>query len=231
MDEPKPDFKTFSMRWIPEDRPPEGQWAALLRLAAAIRRTIHLMADTDAPEAELLAAAEAAEAFAERLGAAPQGRQLWGFAESSNAGNPRAMFDNSPLIGMANPIAPPLKLTVDDDGVVRGTAVFGTAYEGPPGHLHGGFVAAAFDEVLGMTQTLTGQPGMTGGLTIRYRRPTPLHREVHFEGRVDRIEGRKIFTTGTLRDGETLCAEADAVFISVDWIRMRGLAEERQAGT
>lgn len=145
MDEHRPDFRTFSMTWIPEDRPPEGQWAALLRLAAAIRETIHLMADTDAPESELLAAAEAAEAFARRLGAAPRGRQLWGFAESSNAGNPRAMFDNSPLIGLANPIAPPLTLTVDDDRVVRGTAVFGTAYEGPPGHLHGGIVAAAFD--------------------------------------------------------------------------------------
>lgn len=227
MDEHRPDFRTFSMTWIPEDRPPEGQWAALLRLAAAIRETIHLMADTDAPESELLAAAEAAEAFARRLGAAPRGRQLWGFAESSNAGNPRAMFDNSPLIGLANPIAPPLTLTVDDDRVVRGTAVFGTAYEGPPGHLHGGIVAAAFDEVLGMVQTRTGQPGMTGGLTIRYRRPTPLHREVQFEGHVDRIDGRKIFTHGTLCAGETLCAEAEAVFISVDWTRMRGLAEER----
>lgn len=227
MDETGQDFRTYSMRWIPEDRPPEGQWAALLRLAAAIRQTIHLMADTDAPESELLAAAEAAEAFADRLGAAPRGRQLWGFAESSNAGNPRAMFDNSPLIGLANPIAPPLTLTAGDDRVVRGSAVFGTAYEGPPGHLHGGIVAAAFDEVLGMVQTLTGQPGMTGGLTIRYRRPTPLHREVQFEGHVDRIDGRKIFTHGTLCAGETLCAEAEAVFISVDWTRMRGLAEER----
>ena len=157
MDEPSPapDFRALSLRWIPDDRPPGGQWSALLRLSAAIRRTIDLMADTDAPEADLLAAAEAAEAFADRLAGAPRGRRLWGFAESSNAGNPRAMFDNSPLMGLANPIAPPMRLAVDDDGVVRGTAVFGTAYEGPPGHLHGGFVAAAFDEVLGMVQVMS----------------------------------------------------------------------------
>ena len=229
MDEPTParDFRALSLRWIPDDRPPGGQWSALLRLSAAIRRTIDLMADTDAPEADLLAAAEAAESFAERLGEAPRGRRLWGFAESSNAGNPRAMFDNSPLMGLANPIAPPLRLAIDDDGAVRGTAVFGTAYEGPPGHLHGGFVAAAFDEVLGMVQAMTGQPGMTAGLTVRYRKPTPLHREVQFEGRIDRVEGRKIFTAGTVHAGEMLCAEAEAIFVSVDWPRMQGMAAER----
>ena len=52
-----------------------------------------------------------------------------------------------------------------------GTATFGAAYEGPPGCVHGGFVAAAFDEVLGSTQSLSGEPGMTGRLTVNYRSP------------------------------------------------------------
>ncbi len=222
MDEPTP-LHPGPHRWIPDDLPPEGQWLALLRLAAAIRRAIDVMTDTDASEAELQALADSAEAIAARLEAAPRGRQLWGFAESSNAGNTRAMFDNSPLIGMANPIAPPLALRIDG-GIVRGTAIFGTAYEGPPGHLHGGYVAAAFDEVLGMAQSVTGHPGMTGTLTVRYLRPTPLHREVRFEARVDRVEGRKIFAAGTLHAGDTLCAEAEGIFISIDWDRMRRLA-------
>ncbi len=81
---------------------------------------------------------------------------------------------------------------------VEGRGTFGVAYEGPPGHVHGGFLAAAFDEVLGMAQSLTGNPGMTGTLTIRYRRPTPLLTELVFEAYVDRVEGRKIFTHGTL---------------------------------
>ena len=34
------------------------------------------------------------------------------------------------------------------------TPRFGAAYEGPPGSVHGGIIAAAFDEVLGMTQSL-----------------------------------------------------------------------------
>ncbi len=212
--------------WIPDDRPPEGKRAALARLAGALRETIDVLMDTEAPEDEILAAAETAERLSARLREFPLGRALWGYAETSNAGDSRAFFDSSPLIGLANPVAPPLKLTAVGDHV-EGSAVYGTAYEGPPGHVHGGIIAASFDEVLGMVQSLTGNPGMTGTLSVRYRAPTPLHTEVRFAGRVERVEGRKIFTRGTLLAGETLCAEAEGVFISVDFLRMRALAEDR----
>ena len=99
---------------------------------------------------------------------------------------------------------------------VYGEVVFGSAYEGPPGSVHGGYVAAAFDEVLGFAQSLSGSPGMTGTLTVRYRRPTPLHTELKFEGWVDRVEGRKIFTRAELRAAGELTAEAEGLFISID---------------
>jgi acyl-coenzyme A thioesterase PaaI-like protein len=216
-------------RWLPQDVPPEGQRAALHRLAAAIRRINAAMMETESPQEDMEAAAEAAERFATQLEAGPRHRVLWGFAESSNAGDTRAFFDNSPIFGLANPIAPPLTMTMDGTRATA-TANFGVAYEGPPGHVHGGWVAASFDEVLGMVQSASGNPGMTGTLTVKYRRPTPLYREVRFEGRLDRVDGRKIFTTGTLWDGDTLCAEAEAVFISVDFERMRALAEGAAGG-
>lgn len=211
---------------MPDELPPAGQWRALVRLAAAVRRTIDILSDTEADEAALTAAAEQVEAVNERLERLPRGRRLWGFAESATSGSPKAMFDNSPIIGMANPVAPPLSLRVEEGRVV-GTAVYGQAYEGPPGHLHGGWVAASFDEVLGMAQTLSGRPGMTGTLTVRYRNPTPLYREVRFEGWIEGVEGRKIFTRGTLHAGDVLCAEAEAIFVSVDWERFRSLADRR----
>jgi acyl-coenzyme A thioesterase PaaI-like protein len=95
--------------------------------------------------------------------------------------------------------------------------------------VHGGWIAAAFDEVLGFTQSLTGHPGMTGTLTIRYRRPTPLHTELRFRGRVDRVEGRKIFTSATLHAGADLCAESDGIFVRVDFERFAELAKQRAA--
>lgn len=214
-------------RWFPADNPPEGQRAALYRLAAAARETIALLMDTEAPQDDIDAAAAALERWNEQLGAFPRNRVLWGFAESANAGSPKAMFDNSPIIGRANPIASPLNPQMIGDRV-EATAIFGTAYEGPPASVHGGIIAASFDEVLGMAQSTTLHSGMTGTLTIKYRSPTPLYREVKFAGWVDRVEGRKIFAKGTLHAGDVLCAEAEGIFISVDFARMQEMAERRR---
>jgi acyl-coenzyme A thioesterase PaaI-like protein len=109
--------------------------------------------------------------------------------------------------------------------------VFGSAYEGPPGCVHGGYVAAAFDEVLGYAETFSGAPGMTGTLTVVYRTPTPLHTEVTFRAKITRVEGRKIFVHGTLHAGERLCAESDAIFVSMKAGRYLELMKERAGRT
>ena len=188
------------------------------RLADAGREVIERMATTDAPHEVIERAAELLEAAARELDGPGKIRRYEGFAESANAGgDPHAHFDHSPIMGMANPIAPPSRIEpVDGDRVVMHVR-FGSAYEGPPGSVHGGVIAATFDEVLGMTQSLSGQPGMTGTLSVRYRRPTPLHRDLRFEGTLDRVEGRKIFTTGRCYDGETLTADAEGLFVRVDF--------------
>jgi acyl-coenzyme A thioesterase PaaI-like protein len=194
------------------------QRAAARRVGQAMRELIDNTVATSAPVEALEGVAEVLEALCRTVQKYPQGRLYEGFAESGPAGDPYAFFDNSPIIGVANPLAPPLKMTVQEvDGatVVVGTANYGGAYEGPPGCVHGGYVAAAFDEVLGMTQSITGKPGMTGTLNVRYKRPTPLHAHLRFEGRVDRVDGRKIFTVGRSFLGDDLLCEAEALFIRV----------------
>jgi acyl-coenzyme A thioesterase PaaI-like protein len=109
---------------------------------------------------------------------------------------------------------------------VEGRATFGVPYEGPPGHVHGGFLAAAFDEVLGMAQSLTGNPGMTGTLIIRYRKPTPLLKELVFEAFVEGVEGRRILTRGTVSCDGVMTAEAEGVFIAVGADRFMQMAAE-----
>ncbi len=165
------------------------QRTEMRRLADAMRLVIDRLVATRAPAEEIERAASALEQVASSFDAYPRGHTFEGFAESANSGDPYAFFDHSPLIGLANPLAPPLQLTVEDGRVV-GTVRFGSAYEGPPGCVHGGFVAAAFDEVLGMAQSMGGRPGMTGTLTVRYRRPTPLRAELRFDAGLDRVEGR-----------------------------------------
>jgi acyl-coenzyme A thioesterase PaaI-like protein len=130
-----------------------------------------------------------------------------------------SFLDRSPIIGAINPIAAPIEITtsIDDNGRVNviGCVTFGTAYEGPPGCVHGGIIAAYFDEVCGVAQSTTGNPGMTVNLTIDYRSPTPLHKQLEFRAHVASIEKRKIITYGSLHHGETLCAEATAIFVSM----------------
>ncbi|HEX6211699.1 MAG TPA: PaaI family thioesterase [Methylomirabilota bacterium] len=203
------------------------QRAAQRRVGSAMREVIEHLVATRAPAAVLDAAAATLEEMAATFTAHPQGRLMEGFAESANAGDPQAFFDNSPIIGRANPLAPPVRLEPAGRQVI-GQVTYGSAYEGPPGCVHGGYIAAAFDEVLGMVQSLTGHPGMTGTLTVRYRRPTPLHVPLRFEGEIDRVDGRKIYTTGTLWHGQLLTAEAEAVFISVDFERIAELYAKRE---
>lgn len=227
MTTPENERKGFAY-WMEAAAEAKGAWAERRRLAAAMRVVIDRLVTSDAPEDELRAAADAAERYAARLATHPRRKLPAGFSEVANAGDVAGFFDMSPLIGLSNPMSPPIRLGVENREI-RGTVTFGAAYEGPPGHVHGGFLAAAFDEVLGFAQSLTGSPGMTGTLTIRYRRPTPLHVELRFEARVVRVEGRKIFTEGRVFHGEEMTAEAEGLFISVDLAKMRSLAEARRA--
>jgi len=225
MSEPATDRSTF--RFSDADITPRR--AEMRRLADHARLLIERLAATDAPHDVLERATAHMEAAAAEL--ADHGakvRSYEGFAESANAGgDPHAHFDHSPIIGQANPIAPPLHIERYDDKVVA-RATFGSAYEGPPGAVHGGMVAAAFDEVLGMAQSLGGNPGMTGTLSVRYRKPTPLHRELRFEGTLDRVDGRKLFTSGRCFDGDTVTAEAEGLFITVDFSKIAAMMEQRK---
>lgn len=196
--------------------------------ADAVRAATAELVTTSAPDDAVAEAAALVRHAAELLAGQAHGRPYEGAAEASVSGDPRSFVDFSPLVGPANPLAPPLRVDVHE-GEVVGRGVFGDAYEGPPGCLHGGFIAAAFDEVLGFAQSLTGRPGMTGRLVIHYRSPTPLHHELVFRGRVDRVEGRKIHTVATLHAGNRLCAEAEALFVSVDPAVFAAL-NERRAG-
>ncbi len=195
------------------------------RFAAATRKVIGLLVTSEAPEEELARAADRAEEFAELLDSYPHRDRFAGYGESSTAGDVSAFFDESPLIGLSNPLAPPLRLRKEGD-LIRGEVVFGTAYQGPPGNVHGGYIAAAFDELLGFAQSLTGHPGMTGQLTVRYKKPTPLHKKLRLEAGVKKVEGRKILVWGTMSLEDGVSAEAEGLFISIDSERYRCMVED-----
>lgn len=207
--------------------------AAAERLAAATRRIVDLVRrtrahGTDAEEAlELLARAAALLEAHAHPGPWAQRSLGWdGVFEPVPAPADFAeFFPYSPLIGPRNPIAPPARFEIRD-GRVHGSVRLGAAYVGPPRSVHGGIIAALFDEVLGSVNVANELGGMTGTLRVVYRAPTPIDEDLQLEGWVDRVEGRKVYARGTLRHGETLTAEADGVFIQGS---MQRLAEAEHA--
>ncbi|MEE2702768.1 MAG: PaaI family thioesterase [Myxococcota bacterium] len=213
-----------SGHWDSPGTKASGAWVQRRRLATAMREVIERLVTSGAPEDELREAAVALERYAEHLETHPRLLRREGFGETSPAGDVAEFFDMSPLIGLSNPLSPPVELWTDENRAF-GRVRFGSAYEGPPGHVHGGFIAAAFDEVLGYAQSLAENPGMTGRLTVHYRSPTPLELELRFEAWVERVEGRKTITRGELYAGELLCAEAEGLFVAIDRERFRALLD------
>ena len=89
------------------------------------------------------------------------------------------------VIGVRNPVAPPLVIEQSDGGGVFTDFHLGAAYEGPPGHVHGGVAALVLDHVLGAAASSQEKPRLTGTITLRYVRTTRLG-NLHAEARIDR---------------------------------------------
>lgn len=129
-----------------------------------------------------------------------------------------AMPWGNAVIGLRNPLAPPLKVASDDDGTYYSEFVLGAAYEGATGHVHGGVCAMVLDHIAGAAAAENERPNVTGTLTLRFLRPTPLGK-LRAEGRIDRAEGWKSFVTATLSDAEGVTVEAEGIFIIPAWAR------------
>jgi acyl-coenzyme A thioesterase PaaI-like protein len=117
------------------------------------------------------------------------------------------------VIGRRNAVAPPLTIHDDVDSAVHTDFVLGAAYEGPPGHVHGGVCALILDHVLGATAHLPGKPAYTGTLTIRYLRGTPLGQPLRAQAHITEVNGAKTFAVGHIADAEGVTVQAEGVFI------------------
>ncbi len=92
---------------------------------------------------------------------------------------------------------------------------FGPETQGPPGHAHGGAIAAVMDEALGLAAWAAGYPIVVGNLNVSFRNLLPLETVVTLESEVVSVEGRKIMVHGRLFCGETLFAEGQCLCITI----------------
>jgi acyl-coenzyme A thioesterase PaaI-like protein len=190
-------------------------------LAGAVRELIDQVAAADASDEALAEAAAAIRATTGRLRAASTHRDPTSLRFA--AGDPWRYRRFSPVSGPLNPLAPPVFYDEITAAGIQASVTFGVAYMGPPGYVHGAFVAGAFDDVLGAANMAAGSPGMTVQLNVRYRRPTPLSTPLRVTARHVRREGRRIFAEGAMLAGEEVTAEAEGIFAEITMERARKL--------
>lgn len=105
----------------------------------------------------------------------------------------------------------------DHDGAFVGKAWFGPGTEGPPGHAHGGSVAALLDEAMGMGAWAAGHSVVAVKVTIQFRAMVPLGTEAVLESWVDAVNGRKVSTRGRLSGPDDVeYAVSDGLFLILD---------------
>jgi hypothetical protein len=176
-------------------------------LADSVRRLIDATIRTQVDTATLAAAKEKIDCATEELSAALLPISF-GVRQTSDG---QAMVWGNVVIGLRNPVAPPLAINHETDGLVWTDFALGAAYEGPPGYVHGGVCAMVLDHVLGATAHKPGRPAYTGTLSVRYLRGTPLG-PLRAEARVDRVEGVKTFASGHIADAQGITVQAEGVF-------------------
>ncbi|MEQ6901624.1 PaaI family thioesterase [Nocardioides sp. YIM 152588] len=193
--------------------------AAFGPLAQAVRELADAALRTRVDPADARAATDEIEALTARLRA----DQLPGSYGVRRRPDGRGRPWGNAVIGLRNPIAPPLAPVAEADRVVADFDL-GAVYEGPPGLVHGGVVSLILDQMLGQAAGARGRPGMTGTLTIVYRQATPLG-PLRAEAWIERAEGIKTWARGHVIGPDGVTAEADGVFILPRWARK--LIEER----
>jgi acyl-coenzyme A thioesterase PaaI-like protein len=197
-------------------------------LADAVRELIEQVAAGHASDEALAEAAAAVHATTGRLRTASTDRDpvSLGFA----AVDPWRYRRFSPVSGPLNPLAPPVSYDEISAAGIHASVTFGVAYQGPPGYVHGAFIAGVFDDVLGAANMAAGSPGMTVQLNVRYRRATPLRTPLRVTARHTRREGRRIFAEATLRAGGEVTAEAEGIFAEITLERAQKLFRNGDGG-
>lgn len=104
---------------------------------------------------------------------------------------------------------------LDSSQHLKAKVWFGPETEGPPGHAHGGAMAAVVDEVLGLAAWAAGYSIVIGNLNVNFRNMLPLHKVVSVETKVVSVEGRKVMVHGRIYCEKTTYAVGECLCITI----------------
>jgi acyl-coenzyme A thioesterase PaaI-like protein len=186
--------------------------APRVRLGRAVRRLSQLVVTREIDEVTASRVADEVDAITQELVHHPE-RPPGAGQELDVLRRQAGLFN--PVIGWANPIAPPMRVSLGNDGTATVTGQLDRRVEGPPGCVHGGWVAALLDQTLGHANAAVGLGAYTVELVIRYHKPTPYDVPLVVVAGTESQEGHRILSRGELRAGGEITASAEGRF--VEW--------------
>ena len=192
-------------------------------LVAAARNLIRAAVTADPPAAALVAATAAIEQATAAIAAHVPSPPLPRYPMAVDPRSPNEFFPFDPMMGRYSPLAPPVEISWED-GKLIGRVRFDTQYEGPPGCVHGGVIAAVFDQMLSTPNVMLGSSGPTARLALRYHRPTPLRTDLVFEGWQESADGKRLHCRGRLLAGDVVTVDAEGTFVRISPERLLRMA-------
>ena len=93
-------------------------------------------------------------------------------------------------------------------------AWFGPRALGPPGHVHGGAMAAVLDEAMGAVCWMNGHPVVAAQISITFAGMLPIGTDTTIEAWIDKIEGRKIHLRAHMKNPSgQIVTEGSGLFV------------------
>jgi acyl-coenzyme A thioesterase PaaI-like protein len=173
------------------------------RFVEAVRTLQDHARSADAPDDVISEAADRIEAVSRLL--APYDADEW----TTPSGR------RMDLPNRGNILQVPANLTKTDDGRIGGVAQFRPYHLGRNAAVHGGAIGLLFDSILGFAafKLTESRSQRTAFLHVNYRKIVPIDKELQVDAGIDRVDGRKIFVSGSLLDGDAVLVEAEALFL------------------
>jgi acyl-coenzyme A thioesterase PaaI-like protein len=123
------------------------------------------------------------------------------------------------ICGLENPVGLHLHMYETEPGVIETSYTAPDHFQGYPGVLHGGIVAAILDEVSGRTHM--GDPSnprfmFTGKLEVKYRKNVPIGQPLKIIGKAGKVRSKFVEAWAGIYDASgELLAEGNAIHINV----------------
>lgn len=122
------------------------------------------------------------------------------------------------VCGMENDLSLKARFYELENDELLGVFTPSEEHQGYPGRMHGGIATAAVDETIGRAINIIhpGTWGVTMSLSVRFRKPVPLDREMRAIGRITKDSNRVFEGTGEIvLDDGTVAVEASGTYMKL----------------